>query len=119
MWLFGAKSIANTSRFVAEVAPCRGAQRQLLSSGQGIQQQRAQRHHVTLWVLDPDIFLIPVFNEAMHWHADLWIKCFFHRKLFSSNMTVLLLQSIRYHCDTKPLSITEHTPPCAWHRYAV
>lgn len=55
-----------------------------------------------LWVLDPYIFLIPVFNEGMHWHANIWIKCFFHRKLFSSNMTVLLLQSIPYYCETDP-----------------
>lgn len=104
--LYGARSIANPSRFVAEVASCRGPQRQLLSSGQGLQQQRAQRHHTTLWMLDPYIFLIPVFHEGVHWHAYLWIKCFFHRKLFSSNMTVLLLQSIPYHCETHPLSIT-------------
>lgn len=117
--LYSAKSIANTSRFVAEVASCRGAQWQLLSTGQGHQQQRAQRHQMTLWMLDPNIFIIPVFNEGMYWHADLWIKCFFHRKLFSSNMTVLLLQSIPYHCEINSLSITEHTPPRASHGYAM
>lgn len=37
---------------------------------------KAQRHHTMLWVLDPHIFLIPVFNEDMHWHTDLWINFF-------------------------------------------
>lgn len=58
------------------------------------------------------MFSIPVAN------VGLWTEHIFHRKLFSTNTTVLLLQSIPY-CETNSLSITDHPPPCPWHRFMV
>lgn len=91
--LHSAKSIVSTLTLITEVAR-QGTRWQLPSSRQELQQQRAQRHHPVLKVLDPCTLIILVFNESMSWHAALWLEQIFHGIRFSSSMTALLLQRL-------------------------